>query len=291
MIVKEDLLEAYKEAIRLKYEVEKTEIYSSFLIVPSRAKLRQLCVERLKNNSNVDDLKSFNLFFGFEFGVGALNKLQAQTDKFRPIETFLKRETDLTDIEGINIAAILVDFNPRPFNRFIKVDLNLPKEEKTAIKVIEKKEDYSVIDSSKADISKNNISHQPLKRGLNKKIGIGILSLIGILSVGYTTKDLFLAEKECMQWQENHYELVDCDVQGIGGMSTIEPIRKEILHLRQIEVCDTTTFFKEGKPIIWYCKVEGKPEFFNTHGVHPETGKALRPVSEYIVEKYVKFAK
>ena len=291
MIVKEDLLEAYKEAIRLKYEVEKTEIYSSFLIVPSRAKLRQLCVERLKNNSNVDDLKSFNLFFGFEFGVGALNKLQAQTDKFRPIETFLKRETDLTDIEGINIAAILVDFNPRPFNRFIKVDLNLPKEEKTAIKVIEKKEDYSINDSSKVDISKNNISHQPLKRGLNKKIGIGILSLIGILSVGYTTKDLFLAEKECMQWQENHYELVDCDVQGIGGMSTIEPIRKEILHLRQIEVCDTTTFFKEGKPIIWYCKVEGKPEFFNTHGVHPETGKALRPVSEYIVEKYVKFAK
>jgi hypothetical protein len=197
MVIKQDLLEGYKDAIRLKYETEKTKSYSSFLIVPSRAKLRQLCVERLKNNYNADDLKSFNLFFGFEFGMGTINKLQTQTDKFRPIETFLKGETDLTDIEGINIAALLVDFNPRPFNKFIKTDVNLYTEGKSTIKDI----DYSVNDSSKSDIPKKTILVQTQKRSLNKKIGIGLLSLIGIFSVGYTTKDLFIAKKECMQWQ------------------------------------------------------------------------------------------
>jgi hypothetical protein len=74
----------------------------------------------------------------------------------------------------------------------------------------------------------------------------------------------------------------------MAGMASIEPFREEVLKLKQIEVCDTTTFFKEGKPIVWYCKVDGKPEFFNTYGIHPETGKALRPVTKYIIEKYVK---
>lgn len=286
MVTKQDELEAYKEAIRLKYEIERTKSYSSFLLAPSRAKLRQLCIERLKDNATIDDLKSFNLFFGFEFGMGTINKLQTQTDKFRPIETFLKRETDLTDIEGINIASILVDYNPRPFNKFIKLGSNLSNEKNTKEEI-----EFSVSDFSKPKHPLKITLAEPIKSRWNKKIGIGILSLIGILSAGYTIKDLFFAEKECMQWQGDHYELVHCDVKGIGGLASIEPLRKELLKLKQIEVCDTTTFFNEGKAIVWYCKVEGKPEFFNTHGVHPVTGKALRPVTEYIVEKYVKSLK
>jgi len=287
MVTKQDELEAYKEAIRLKYEIEKMKSYSSFLLVPSRAKLRQLCVERLKDNATVDDLKSFHLFFGFEFGMGTINKLQTQTDKFRPIETFLKGETDLTDIEGINIAAILVDFKPRPFNRFIKADFNLSDERLTTLKNTKSKEYYSVNDSLKPDNTAKAVSVQSLKKGLNKKVGIGILSLIGVFSVGYTANGLFFTEKECMQWQKNHYELVDCDEKGTEGLTLIEPVRKDVLNLKQIDVCDTTTFFKKGKPVVWYCKVAGKPEFFNTHGVHPETGKALRPVTYYIIKKYV----
>lgn len=31
-----------------------------------------------------------------------------------------------------------------------------------------------------------------------------------------------------------------------------------------------------------------RPEFFNIHGIHPVTRKALKPVSEYIIDKYVK---
>ena len=39
-----------------------------------------------------------------------------------------------------------------------------------------------------------------------------------------------------------------------------------------------------GKKITMKCE----PEFFNTRGVHPETGKALKSVSEYMFGKYIK---
>ena len=286
MITKQDELEAYKEAIRLQYELEKTESFSSFLIVPSRAKLRQLCVERLKNNATIDDLKSFHLFFGFEFGIETTNKLQTQTDKFRSIETFLKRETDLSDVEGINIAAILVDFNPRPFNKFIKVGFKLTNEGKNTKKDI----DYSVNDFSKLDNPKKVPFVQSKKSSWNKKIGIGVLSLIGIFSVGYTTKDLFIAEKECMQWQENHYELVDCNCpsKGFGAVNEVKPIVENEIGLQKIVPNKATVFFKNGKAIVWYCKTNDGIECFTSHGTHPETGKALRPITNYIIKKYLK---
>ena len=94
-----------------------------------------------------------------------------------------------------------------------------------------------------------------------------------------------------MQWQKNHYEVVDCtneNQQGLLKQYDIIPFDENQCKLIKIEVSDTTTFFKNGNSLYWYCKVNGKPEFFNTHGVHPETGKALKPVTEYIINKYIK---
>lgn len=45
---------------------------------------------------------------------------------------------------------------------------------------------------------------------------------------------------------------------------------------------------KNEKAIIWYSKVGDSIEFFNTHGMHPETGRALRPITSYIINKYVR---
>lgn len=270
MTTNQDLLEAYKKAIRLKFEEEKTKEYSSFLVIPSRAKLRQLCMERLKVSSNADDLKSFSIFFGFEFGLNIQNRLQAQTDKFRPIETFLKGETDLSDIEGINIAALLVDFIPRPFRKFSKG--NYEEQEPTIVAIS----------------NKNKIIETKPTSSFKKKIALVALSLFGFFTIGYTFNDVVFSKKQCMQWQEDHYEPVNCEVQGISSINKLEPLDKEKLFLKQIKVCDTTTCWIRDKAIVWYCKVGGEPQFFNTHGVHPETGKALKPMSKYIFDKYVK---
>ena len=72
---------------------------------------------------------------------------------------------------------------------------------------------------------------------------------------------------------------------------SIIPFDENTSSLKKINVSDTTTFFKGDKAIIWYSKVNGKPDFFNGPGYHPITGKGLKPVTIYIINKYVKKGK
>ena len=59
------------------------------------------------------------------------------------------------------------------------------------------------------------------------------------------------------------------------------------MRLKRIEVTKATSFFVAGKAVVWYSKVNGKPEFFTTHGFHPVTGKPLKPITYYMIHKYV----
>ena len=111
-------LEEYKKAIKIKYEIEKEAEHFDYLYSPSRGKLRDLCWIIFENNPTQDDLNVFRNLFCLDFDHTKKNKFKEQKDKFRPIETFFKGETDPSNIDAINLAAILVDFQPRPFKRF-----------------------------------------------------------------------------------------------------------------------------------------------------------------------------
>lgn len=111
-------LEEYKKAIKIKYEIEKEAQHFDYLYSPSRGKLRDLCWLIFENNPTQDDLNVFRNLFCLDFDHTKKNKFKEQKDKFRPIETFFKGETDPSNIDAINLAAILVDFQPRPFKRF-----------------------------------------------------------------------------------------------------------------------------------------------------------------------------
>lgn len=290
MSINHNWLEEYKKAIRAKYEVEKSGVYSSFLLIPSRAQLRKLCVERFKENLNSDDLISFKLFFGFEFASDNLNKLKTQTDKFRPLETFLKGETELTDLEGLNIAAILVNFNPRPFNKFNKSDFSVFEDNfKEDIKTTIPLQKEFKINSFSAAANTGMSSKKTNNKSNNKKAGIVALILTGLFSVGYTTKNMFFKEKECMQWKENHYELVDCKSDNIILTNNCkpEPYNKDEFARKKLKVCDTTTFFKADKPIVWYCKKNNSVCFFNMDGKNPENGTELKQITQHMIDKYV----
>ncbi|WP_228515150.1 hypothetical protein [Flavobacterium sp. MR2016-29] len=113
-----NILKEYKKAIKIKYEIEKQGKYFDYLHSPSRAKLRDLCWLIFENNPAQDDLNVFRNLFSLDFDHSKKNKFKEQKDKFRPIETFFKGETDPTNIDAINMAAIMVDFEPRPFKKF-----------------------------------------------------------------------------------------------------------------------------------------------------------------------------
>ncbi|CAA9198929.1 hypothetical protein [Flavobacterium collinsii] len=114
---------------------------------------------------------------------------------------------------------------------------------------------------------------------------VGILCLIGLITY------FAFPDKECMQWSGDHYEMVDCDlkIQGFAKSANIEIIDPTLVNLKKIKVCDTTTYFdKNGVAIIWYAKTANGVEFFDAHGRHPENNSPLRPVTHYILNKYVK---
>lgn len=111
-------LEEYKKAIKTKYEIEKEGEHFDYLYSPSRGKLRDLCWLIFENNPTQDDLNVFRNLLCIDFDHTKKNKFKEQKDKFRPIETFFKGETDPSNIDAINLAAIMVDFQPRPFKKF-----------------------------------------------------------------------------------------------------------------------------------------------------------------------------
>ncbi|WP_333696805.1 hypothetical protein [Flavobacterium sp.] len=288
MTTRQDRLEAYKKAIRVKYEEEKNGEFSSFLFNPSRAKLRDLCNEIFKENNNPDDLKSFKLFLGFDYNLNHLNRLREQKDKFRPIETFFKGETDLQDIEGINIAAILVNFEPRPFAKFRQTDLPAKEIENT------NENEFSTSNTlkNKPD-SRKETPRSSFLPGVGKSKGMALSLLFVTLLGGFSLSKWVFNQKDCLEWKVDRYVPTECvNEKKALRIQTLIQKNEKLTDFRKIPVDESTVFFApDGKPLVWYCKINTyRIDYFNSNGVgfHPETGKVLRPITPYIIDKYVK---
>lgn len=276
----------YILAVRSKYEVEKNKIYSDFLLKPSPAQMRELCLLIHDKGLSNKDKEVFELFFRTKPDTILRKAIEnIDVEKLKKICNFLNGKSQSTSPNSLNLIAILVDFELRPFGHFLNSNL---KQESVEIK--------SLIESDntiKTFVQEIEAKRPESNKNFKKKIAIGFLALIGLTSIGYTAKNIIAPEPQCMQWQKNHYKVVDCNgngenQQGLLNQFDIIPFDEHQSKLIKIVVSDTTTFFKNGKPLYWYCKVDSEPEFFNTHGIHPETGKALKPVSKYIIEKYIK---
>ena len=148
---------------------------------------------------------------------------------------------------------------------------------------LEKDKDSEFETSSFVSTIKSNFFKRLFKKSKPTIIATTIIFCLtaGMIYLGFL-------KKSCMQWSGNHYEEVSCDlkVQEGGIYNVVEPLDERVINLRKIQVSDTTTFFKNDIAIIWYAKVGDSVEFFNTHGRHPESKKPLRPVTQYIIDKY-----
>lgn len=286
-------IEDYKKAIKAKYEIEKQKVNFAYLESPSQGKLRDLCWEKFVGEVHQDDLKVFSDFFGFQFDPAKKNFFKDQKDKFRPIVSFFKGKTDLANIEAVDLAAVLVDFHNRPFNKYRTKGRS---EEMVLGDLKEVMPDNYIRDTEKPK-NLNELPDHDIKTFTNT-IGdktkftplkyLGAATVVCLISLIIY---LALPEKQCMQWSNDHYEIVDCDlkIEGIGMANKIELLDKSLVNLKKVNVCDTTTCFdKNGQAIIWYGKTANGIDFFDGHGRHPESNSPLRPVTRYILNKYVK---
>ena len=284
----------YKKGIKAKFEKERKGDLHSFLDNPSPAQLRELCLLKYDNGLSKIDETIFRIYFK----VTDTEDLRAaifnhHIPLFKSVGNFLTAETldKDTSIKNLNLIAVLVDFSPRPFNKFHQ---NGPIEEgEEDVTSDPSDEEKTAVNALKAEtvIQRTEYTIQP-KNNFKKKLGYGVIGVLGLFTAGYTARDLLYPEKECMKWCEDHYELVDCiqETQGIGSYGTIVPYDEREFSRRELTVCDTTEFFVDGnfkKPKVWYDKEKDGLHYFNRDGVNPETGDHLRPITAYMINKYV----
>lgn len=331
--------EDYKIAVKNKYEDVRNSEYFVYLDNPTRAKLRNLCWELFQQqNRNQDDLNVFSTLLGLTFDINRRNKFDEQIDKFRPIEKYFKGETDPANVEAVNMAAILVNFESRPFNKFRihnlykdeiqgDDDVVLTNQQKGQIEssgdlenfldekerekgiekgIVDEKEDIEVREKEEVkereEIKQSSIEEiESRPQAINAFVSIqknpriklgprirkAVIGLALVLCIGFPVIFFAFPAKGCMQWTGDKYEMVDCDLK--TSVNNIELLDPTLINLKKVQVCDTTTCFdKNGVAIIWYAKTANGVDFFNAHGRHPENNSSLRPVTNYILKKYVR---
>lgn len=290
----------YKKALKVKYEQEKTGGNTNFLLHPTPAKIRDLALFVFEETTNENDLKIFLNFMGFAFERTKVQKIKEEIDRFRPLVTFLKGKTELADYNGADLLAVLLDFNPRPYRNFHKKNTagieqtqekkeeNTQKEQDYSDNAFQEKEKEEII------VIKHNLTatKEKKKRGLILGISAGILALGS--SVFYNVKST--TEKNCMVWNIDRYQAVNCDDTNqlfIYNTSPIPADKKLLNDFRKMEVDSTTVFFDAQKrPLVWYGKnAKGELEYFNHPGLHPETKLTLKKITPYMIKKYIKKVK
>ncbi|VXB08126.1 conserved hypothetical protein [Flavobacterium sp. 9AF] len=282
--------DAYRKCIKKKYEIEKNGIHANFLLNPTEARLRNLCIMLFREQEKKDDLQSFKLYFGFEFSIDQtfeLNKTEPMS-KFKTIGKFFsKGKSFLQDSNGLDLAAMLVGFDERPFNRFSKMSLDeieniynsldSQKQEKEKTKEKEKE---------KKDDNESTIKINFLRKYIREISIAGSSLLLTFLGINY-----FTSEKECMAWIKDHYQEIDCNAMNENPNIIVIPKDEKLIeNFKKIIPCDTTPYKKNGKACLWYGKSANKNEyeFFTFHDVHPETGKTLKEVTATIMNNYGK---
>lgn len=114
-----------------------------------------------------------------------------------------------------------------------------------------------------------------------------ILIILGCL-IAYLVINSINKEK-WMTWNGTQYEKTDFDSREMENGQILLFNENQIDHFKKIQPdCVTHFFNSEGNAQIWYGKNQkGELEYFTDLGKHPETGKTLKPITQYMIEKYI----
>lgn len=279
--------EEYKEGIKAQFQaIKRVGIYGSGdLSNVTPAQLRDLCLRKAENQLSPKDEMVFRYFFNAKEGEKLTRAIENYgIGKLKSVISFLKGEKNSENRNRIELAAILVDFTPRPFYSYFSNEGKELKIEEEPLQDMKGKKEDEVL-SLVSEVG-NEIKTLPVKSILNRhKKVLTKVALLCSLGIGVV---ILLPKKECMQWNTNHYEVVDCSTESSGFLDPRIPINKDRLDLKKLDPKTIKTYFENGQPRVWYAKIDDKIELFNQPGLHPTTGKTLKPITQYIINKYLK---
>ncbi|WP_108424525.1 hypothetical protein [Flagellimonas amoyensis] len=286
---------SYQEEVLKKYRREKGGEMSGYLANPTRRQIREACIWLLDKRKMRYDEHTLIRFFQFQEGKSKIVQMQQfKPDRFLPIVNFLKGKTNDTGPENLELIAWLIDFQPRPYEEFLKSYGSTH-----AFETDEQEPEYITLRvASEVPISppeKKEEEELKKRRRLIITISIVFTTLLFIILVIkpslFNSNPIPNTENHCMAWADSLYVEVSCTSNPYSDFGTkVEPMdRVKLNSFKKVEVSMATDFFSEDeKPLIWYFKTkDGEMEFFTAPGLHPITGETLRKITPYIIETYV----
>lgn len=141
--------------------------------------------------------------------------------------------------------------------------------------------------SNSIAVDKKRSKLKTVKEILNSnKLVLIIISMLFIGVIIYNSA----TRQRWMVWQEDQYVEVEFDTEKYN-LNQLKLYKEDRINLftKVTPICDTTKFFNEdGSVNIWYGKNRNKNlEYFTALGLHPETGKTLKPITQYMIDKYI----
>lgn len=146
--------------------------------------------------------------------------------------------------------------------------------------------DYEENFTVKEEAKKTKSINEKLKIVIQKnKVTLIFCSLLLFMALAlfYTTRQRW------MVWQGDHYLEVSFDIEKYELTQLKLYSKERIDFFKKITpTCDYSFFKEDGRENLWYEKsISGKLEYFTAPGLHPETGKTLKKITVYIIQKYL----
>lgn len=262
-------------------------------LTPRRVK--NICLNFDDENLSIEDKRTVEKFFELKNGEDLLTKKKRyDTDGFRPICNFLKGGTEtIQQHYAIELIAIIIDFNPRPYNRYYK---NESYEESNKI---QGKKDYGKsVDYISEEENKTHIPVKPKNKTLfawySSVFAMNTILFKVIIATTFTTIFILFLMKtnskpNWMVWKKDHYVEVNFNLNKYD-LNQLKLYKEDrILNFKQITPdCNTRFFNTNGHENLWYGKNKnGELEYFTDLGLHPETEKTLKKITKHIITKYI----
>ena len=118
----------------------------------------------------------------------------------------------------------------------------------------------------------------------NRKV-IFLISIVIVVVLTY----YYSTRQRWMVWEGDHYEEVSFDREKFQDGELKLYKKDRIDNFRKIDPSCNYEFFNTDKSVrVWYGKNSDKDyEYFTALGLHPNTGKSLKPITSYIIDKYI----
>lgn len=278
-------IKSYQKEVLAKYKSEKGGDMRGYLGEPTRSQIRDACIYLFNRRNEKNDEYILNRFFQFKNDDNKLREIENFGEgKFRSIENFLKEDVENTSAKNLNLISWLIDFKPRPYEEYLKSDIQKPNIKSTDGKT----ENEPITNTNNDDDTINRPS-------IWVKISISIMGIL-LLIFGVQKYNNLSIQKDpestiCMTWADSLFIKVSCDEGPLSKFGTkVEPmIVAEFKNMRKVKVDAAYQFFTDtGKPLIWYHKNgNNEHEYFTAPGLHPVDEETLRKITPYIIQTYV----